>query len=123
MRNKVIIGSLFAVLLLISLPSISALNDSTNVESKNHKQLNIPDQISSDSSIWTLIGIYIDMMYHLRLFRVEVWNLIANLPGMTGTILSLINLRTYLLSTRATVSRDVLNNVIDVLKDIIPLNN
>jgi hypothetical protein len=124
MRNKILIGSLFAVILLVCLPSISALNDSVVAESNNITKLNITDKKNSrDSSIWTLIDIYIDMMYHLRLFRVEVWNLIANLPGVGGTILSLINLRAYLLSTRATVSRDVLNNIINVLKDIIPLNN
>ena len=124
MKNKIVIGSLFAVLLLVSLSNVSAINDiysADSFESKIFKNTdNILEKNKVDNSIWELFDIYIELMYHLRLARVQIWLLIANLAGMTGTILSLINLRAYLLETRATVSREVLGEILDVVQDIMP---
>ena len=124
MRKKIAIGCLFAVSLLVMMPNISAVNDNLcdkSLKSENLEQINACEQERLlDNPIWKLLDIYIQMMYHLRMSRVNFWYLIAEMPGMTGTLLSLVELRTYLLSTRATVSRDVLLAILNVLEDIIP---
>lgn len=127
MRKRILIGCLFAVSLLVVMPNISAVNDNLCAESfksENLEQINNAEQKHLlDASIWGLLGIYIQMMYHFRMTRVNLWYLIAQIPGLTGTLLDLVELRAYLLSTRATVSRDVLIAILDVLEDLIPLKN
>ena len=53
--------------------------------------------------------------------RADFWDLLGAIPGIPGTLLPLIELRAYLLLTRATVSRDVLTAILDALQYIIPL--
>jgi hypothetical protein len=127
MRKKIVIGCLFAVSLLVVMPNISAVNDNLCAESFKSENLekidNAEEKHLLDTSIWDLLRIYIQMMYHFRMTRVNLWYLFATLPGLTGTLLDLVELRAYLLSTRANVSRDVLIAILDVLEDLIPLKN
>ncbi len=124
MKNKIIITSLFAVLLLVSLPTISAINDiyrADSFESDNIKNtVNIDENNKINNSIWELLDIYIEMMYHLRLARVEMWHLLASILGVTGALTTLIDFRAFLLETRAKVSRDVFSEILDVLQVILP---
>lgn len=124
MKNKIIIGNLFAVLLLVTLPAVSAVNDMYNadyIKSTDLENSQVSDEVNFlNDSIWELIDIYIEMMYHLRLTRVQMWYLIANIFGLTGTFSALIYFRAFLLETRAKVSRDVFGEVIDLLQIILP---
>ena len=124
MKNKIIITSLFAVLLLVSLPTVSAINDMYSADSfkseKIENTVNIDENNKLNNSIWELLDIYIEMIYHLRLARVEMWHLLASLLSLTGTLSTLIDFRAFLLETRAKVSRDVLGEILDVLQIILP---
>ncbi len=124
MKNKIIITSLFAVLLLVSLPTVSAINDIYSSDSfkseKIENTVNIDENNKLNNSIWELLDIYIEMMYHLRLARVEMWHLLASILSLTGTLSTLIDFRAFLLETRAKVSRDVISEILDVLQIILP---
>jgi len=125
MKKIIVIGCLIAVSLLVMMPNISAIN--VNLGAKSPKSENL-EQIDNyeqkrllDNPIWGILSTYIQMMYHLRMARADFWDLLGAIPGVPGTLLPLIELRAYLLSTRATVSRDVLTAILDALQDIIPL--
>ena len=117
MKKKIIIYCVFAVILIISIPNISAVNDRYSTE-------NLPEDIEQNdpqsASIWDILGIYIDMMYHIRIARVDLWKIISEFPGIGGTILTLINFRAFLLQTRAEVSKDLLAEIIQVLQELMP---
>lgn len=121
------IGCLIAVLLLVMMPNISAINVKSYAKSPKSENLehieNFKQKHILESPIWGIISIYIQMMYHLRMSRSEFWELIGAIPGLPGTLLPLIELRACLLSTRATVSRDVFTAILEVLQDIIPLKS
>jgi len=125
MKKKIVIGCLFAVLLLVMMPNISAINVNLGAKSLKSEPLEQIDNYEQkrllDNPIWGILSIYIQMMYHLRMARADFWDLLGAIPGIPGTLLPLIELRAYLLLTRATVSRDVLTAILDALQDIIPL--
>jgi len=125
MKKKIVIGCLFAVLLLVMMPNISAINVNLGAKSLKSEPLEQIDNYEQkrllDNPIWGILSIYIHMMYHLRMARADFWDLLGAIPGIPGTLLPLIELRAYLLLTRATVSRDVLTAILDALQDIIPL--
>ena len=118
MKKKIIIGSILAVFILVSLPSISAISDDANSDNIIPKNTEQNDKMVS--SIWDIFDIYIQMMYHQRLARVSMWELLVELTGMTGTISSLIQFRLFLLATRTEVSKEVFSEVLKLLQDLFP---
>lgn len=118
MKKKIIIGSILAVFILVSLPSISALSDTANSDNIVYDTTEQKEKMVS--SIWDVFDIYIQMMYHQRLARVSMWELLVELTGMTGTISSLILFRVFLLATRTEVSKEVFSEVLNLLQDLFP---
>ena len=118
MKKKIIIGSILAVFILVLLPSISAVSD--NADSDNIMPKNAEQNDKMVSSIWDIFDIYIQMMYHQRLARVNMWELFVELTEMTGTISSLIQFRVFLLATRTDVSKKVFSEVLNLLQELFP---
>ncbi len=117
MKKKIIIYSIFAVLLMVLVPNTSAINDGLISKSLNESE----EQIETlDGSIFDILEIYIEMMFNFRMARVNLWQIFAEIPGMGGTILTLINFRAFLLIKRAEVSRDVLAKILEVIQQIMP---
>jgi len=118
MKKKIVIVSILAVLMLALLPNISAV--SNNLDSDNIFSNNVEQKEVMNGSIWDIFDIYIQLMYHQRLARVSLWELIAELTGMAGTISSLVQFRIFLLLTRTEVSKEVLTEVLKLLQDLFP---